>query len=121
MKSYTEIIRELREDNDLKQKEVANIIGTTQQHYSRYETGAYEIPVLALVKLSDYYGVSTDYILGRTEYTETNSKLCTLLSENEVLANLLSDFLALPELSQNAVVDYVSLQTFRETYSENTE
>lgn len=54
MKHYTDILRELREDHDLKQKEVALIIGTTQQHYSRYETGGYEIPVFALCKLADY-------------------------------------------------------------------
>ena len=67
MKSYFERLRELREDNDLKQKDVADILNTTQQVYSRYENGLNEIPIHHLVTLSKFYKVSTDYILGLTD------------------------------------------------------
>ena len=64
MKTYVERIRELREDKDLKQKEVAKLLKTTQQVYSRYEMGITEIPVRHIISLARFYGVSTDYILG---------------------------------------------------------
>ena len=65
MKPYHTILKELREDHDLTQKQVAEIIHTTQQVYSRYENGSNELPIRHLVALAQYYKVSTDYILGR--------------------------------------------------------
>lgn len=63
MKSYVDIIRELREDRDLTQKDIANVLGTTQQVYSRYEKGENELPVRHLITLCRFYNVSADYIL----------------------------------------------------------
>lgn len=63
---YKRRIRDLREDHDKTQQEIADLLGTSQTMYARYERGANELPVRHLVKLADYYGVSTDYILGRT-------------------------------------------------------
>ncbi|MBQ1994720.1 MAG: helix-turn-helix transcriptional regulator, partial [Clostridia bacterium] len=57
-------LKALREDRDLSQKEIAEYLGTTQQVYSRYETGINEIPVRQIIKLCKLYGVSADYILG---------------------------------------------------------
>lgn len=67
MRTFCEIIRGLREDRDLKQSDVAAILGTSQQYYSKYETGKYEMPVRCILILADFYGVSTDYLLGRTD------------------------------------------------------
>lgn len=64
MKEYNRIIRELREDHDLKQKDIADILGTTQQVYSRYENGENEMPVRHIITLCKFYNVSADYILG---------------------------------------------------------
>lgn len=64
MKTYVDIIRELREDRDLTQKEIAQYLGTTQQVYSRYENGENELPVRHLIALCRYYHVSADYLLG---------------------------------------------------------
>lgn len=64
MKEYPEILRELREDNDLTQKQIADILGTTQQVYSRYEKGINEVPIRHLITLCRFYNVSADYILG---------------------------------------------------------
>ena len=63
MKEYYEILRELREDRDLKQADVAAILGTTQQVYSRYENGVNEMPIRHLRSLCQYYRVSADYVL----------------------------------------------------------
>lgn len=63
---YKTRLRDLREDHDLTQEEVAKIIGTTQQHYGKYESGKIVIPFDRVIKLADYYGVSLDYIAYRT-------------------------------------------------------
>ncbi len=64
MKAYYEVLRGLREDRDLSQKQIARLLGTTQQVYSRYENGINEMPVRHLVTLCRYYQVSADYVLG---------------------------------------------------------
>lgn len=64
MKELRMIIRDLREDRDIKQKVIAEYLGVSQQTYSNYENGHREIPIWAVTKLSEYYKVSTDYLLG---------------------------------------------------------
>ena len=64
---YPEKIRDLREDHDLTQQQVADYLGTSQTMYARYERGANELPIHHLITLSKYYGVSTDYLLGLTK------------------------------------------------------
>ncbi len=59
-------LRDLREDNDLTQTDIAKILGMSQTGYSKYETGENDIPTAILIKLADYYNTSTDYLLGRT-------------------------------------------------------
>ena len=61
-----ERIRALREDKDLKQVEMAEILNCSQRVYSYYERGELDIPTEILIKLADYHNTSTDYILGRT-------------------------------------------------------
>ena len=60
-------IRDLREDSDLKQEEIAAVLGTTQKQYSRWERGEYEIPMHKAIALAQYYNVSMDYICGLTD------------------------------------------------------
>lgn len=64
---YIKRIRDLREDSDLTQAQVAEYLGTSQTMYARYERDANELPIRHLMKLCDLYNVSSDYILGRTE------------------------------------------------------
>jgi len=59
-------IRDLREDKDLNQQDLAKLLNVSQATYSRYESGTLDIPTSALIKLADYYHVSVDYLLGRT-------------------------------------------------------
>lgn len=61
---YCKIIRDLREDADLTQLQVAQILGTSQTMYARYERGANELPIHHLLTLCEFYKVSSDYILG---------------------------------------------------------
>ena len=63
---YQNRLRDLREDKDLKQKEIAELLKVHQTTYSDYELGRLNIPIAALHMLADYYGVSVDYLLGRT-------------------------------------------------------
>ena len=70
-KTYIEIIRELREDNDKTQQEIANYLGTSQTMYARYERGANELPLRHLISLCKYYNVSADYILGLSKLKKT--------------------------------------------------
>ena len=59
-------IRDLREDNDLTQSQIAKILGCTQQTYSRYESGEITIDIHSLIKLAKYYKTSLDYLVGLT-------------------------------------------------------
>ena len=61
---YIKRIRDLREDHDKTQQEIAEVLGTSQTMYARYERGANEMPIRHLIVLCKYYGVSADYILG---------------------------------------------------------
>lgn len=64
-----ERLRELREDNDLKQSDIAELLNCSQVCYSRYESETRDIPIGALIVLADYYHTSVDYLLGLTDET----------------------------------------------------
>lgn len=69
---YLRRLRDLREDKDLKQINVAQILNIQQTVYSRYERGYQTIPLEHLIKLADFYGVSLDYITERTDNPSYN-------------------------------------------------
>lgn len=64
---YFKRLKDLRVDNDYLQKDIANLLGITQQYYSRYELGHYTIPLEHVMKLAKLYNVSVDYIVGLTD------------------------------------------------------
>lgn len=66
MKYYYQRLKDLKEDKDLKQREVAEIIGVAENHYGKYERGEVDITFGRVIKLAEYYDVSLDYIAGRT-------------------------------------------------------
>ena len=66
---YFRRLRDMREDADLKQKDIAEYLGIQQTVYSRYERGFQTIPLEYLIKLADYYEVSLDYLVGRSDVT----------------------------------------------------
>lgn len=71
---YLQRLKDLREDKDLQQADIARLLKTTQPQYSRYEMGERELPIRHLVTLADFYNVSADYILGRTNIKKINTK-----------------------------------------------
>ncbi len=64
--------KDMREDKDMTQAQIAEILGIQQTVYSRYERGFQYIPIKHLIKLADFYNVSTDYLLGRTNNQKIN-------------------------------------------------
>ena len=72
MNRFYRRIRELREDSDLTQREMAEILACSQRVYSTYECGDVDIPTELLIRLADHYQVSVDYLLGRTNKKEMN-------------------------------------------------
>lgn len=67
LKILGERLRLLRKERRMRQVDVAELLGITQAHYQRIEKGKINIPTLTLCTLADYFGVSTDYLLGRSE------------------------------------------------------
>lgn len=86
-------IKDLREDADKTQTEIANYLGTTAQYYGKYEKGERELPFSRAIELADYYGVSLDYLAGRTMVSNTKSDM--ILQEDE--KRLLEQFRSLSE------------------------
>ena len=74
LKSMYRRIRELREDNDYKQQELADFLGCTQVCYSNYENGKRDIPTDVLLRLSEFYATSVDYLLGKTDVKKAYPK-----------------------------------------------
>ena len=76
MLTYMDRIRGLREDNDLTQTQVAEVLKTSQTMYARYERGANEMPIRHLITLCKFYNVSADYLLGTTPDSKRKQKRC---------------------------------------------
>ncbi len=65
-------IQDLRTDADLSQKQLSEILHISQRSYSHYETGSRNIPIEMLIRLANYYDISVDYLVGRTDKKEMN-------------------------------------------------
>jgi len=113
MKSVVELLRELREDNDLSQSEVASVLGISQQYYSTYENGEHELPLRHFMKLADYYNVSGDYLMGRCTLDEKSRLATVYITRDCTGEKLLKDILSLDEKSRQSVVEYVGLQKLK--------
>ena len=90
MKELRQLIRDLREDHDLTQKEVATYLGVSQQTYSNYENGVREIPTNTVVALARYYQVSTDYLL-KEELEECEQAGSSYLGNTNLNSTYLED------------------------------
>lgn len=64
---YFKRLKDLREDNDYLQKDIAKLLGISQQYYSQYELGKYTMPIELLIKLAKHYKVSLDYLVGLSD------------------------------------------------------
>ncbi len=114
MKSVMDLFRELREDHDCSQNEIATVLGISQQHYSKYETGEYELPLRHFITLAEYYGVSADYLIGRCSYDEKKPLEMIYVTRDCTCEKLVQDILSLSEYGRKSVVEYVELQRLKE-------
>lgn len=71
---YLKRLKDLREDKDLLQKDIAKILSIKQQQYSLYETGTRDLPLELAMILSDFYDTSIDYLVGKTDYKKPYPK-----------------------------------------------
>ncbi|MCL2853940.1 MAG: helix-turn-helix domain-containing protein [Defluviitaleaceae bacterium] len=118
MKPTHVILRDLREGKDVKQTAVAELLGMSQQQYSRYETGDSELPLRFLPTLVDYYGVSVEYIVGIKDALYGVPGLDMKVTGNQTIGEVMSDILSLGAVGRDAVVEYIYLQQLKERYGE---
>ncbi len=92
---YVKIMRDLREDADLTQQQVADVLGTSQTMYARYERGANDLPIRHLIRLCEFYHVSADYFLGlnRNKPVIVKERKKLLSRDNAALLSRFEDFL----------------------------
>lgn len=76
-------IRDLREDRDLTQTQIAKMLGMSQTGYSKYETGENDIPTSILIKLANFYDTSIDYLLGQTSQKQRYPRIRTEASQKK--------------------------------------
>lgn len=117
MKNVVELLRELREDNDLSQSDIAAVLGISQRYYSKYENGEHEFPLRHFIKLVDYYNVSADYLIGRCKFDEKSPLAALNVTRECTGEHLLKNILSLDEKSRQAVVEYVELQILKKQLS----
>ena len=72
MERYIKLLKDLREDNDKTQADIARVLGTSQTMYARYERGANELPIRHFITLCRFYQVSADFLLGITHDNKVN-------------------------------------------------
>lgn len=103
-------LKKLREDKGLQPKDVANFLGITRQGYCRYEDGKSDLSTSTLSKLADFYGVSTDYLLGRDE--QKLNKDVTAMTDNELDKALIQSYIAMNETDKQGIRNYI-LEIFK--------
>ena len=107
MKTLNTILRELREDHDIKQETIAKYLGISQQTYSNYENGHREIPITAVKKLAKFYKVSTDYLLrSDTSYLGSVDLNATYIDDISV-HDIVFDMQTLDDASRKDLVKYI--------------
>ena len=100
-------LRDLKEDRDLKQSSIAEVINVSENQYGRYERGENDIPLEKALILANFYNVSLDYITGRTNDKKGFNK--SDLPESEV--NLLKKFLSLSEQQRGIIIGRIEAMT----------
>ena len=107
MKELRELIRDLREDHDLKQKIVAEYLNVSQQTYSNYENGRREIPVWVVPALAKLYKVSTDYLLGADTGYLGNTDPKSLYLDKITMHDVMYDIQGLQREKRRDLIKYI--------------
>lgn len=103
-----QILKNLREDKDLKQADIAKILCITQQTYSNYENAKSEIPIHHIIKLSEFYNVSTDFILGKSSFKANLSSLNDTLIEGITYGDFLNKIARLNKYKLYSLIDFLN-------------
>ena len=107
MKTLNTILRDLREDHDIKQETIANYLGISQQTYSNYENGRREIPIEAIKRLAKYYRVSTDYLLRSNAAYLGNLDMNAIYVDNITMHDVIYDMHSLNEPARKDLIKYI--------------
>ncbi|MDE6844232.1 MAG: helix-turn-helix domain-containing protein [Lachnospiraceae bacterium] len=107
MKELRDLIRDLREDHDLKQRAVASYLGVSQQTYSNYENGRREIPTWVVAALAKYYKISTDYLLGADSGYLGNTNLKNPYLDDITLHDIMYDIQKLKPRERRDLLRYL--------------
>lgn len=107
MKELRELIRDLREGHDIKQKTIADYLGVSQQTYSNYESGRRDIPTWVVAALAKYYKVSTDYLLGADSGYLGSTNLKNPYLENITLHEVMYDIQVLAPRERKELLRYI--------------
>ena len=106
-KTLNTILRDLREDNDIKQEAIAQYLGVSQQTYSNYENGHREIPITVVKELAKYYKVSTDYLLrSDTSYLGSMDMNATYIDDIS-MHDIIFDMQTLDDAGRKDLVKYI--------------
>ena len=103
-----ERLRSLRETCKKTQKDISDILGTTQQIYSRYETNQTDLPLRHLITLADYYQVSADYILGRTIYHKEPPEMDKAFTKNVTYGEVNERISSFRTSTKNLLIHYIN-------------
>lgn len=107
MKTLNTILRDLREDHDIKQDTIAKFLGVSQQTYSNYENGHREIPVMVVKELAKFYKVSTDYLLrSDTSYLGSLNMNASYV-DDITMHDIVFDIQTLEEAERKNLVKYI--------------
>lgn len=121
MKPIKDILRSIREDRDLKQKDIAKVLGINQQYYSKYETGEYEMPCRHIITLCKFYNITADYLLGLVDYELPISSLSVQYKDKPDMTNYIVN--GLHDLTTNekfVLYEVVKLIKNKENKSNNS-
>lgn len=106
-KEVGKIIAELRKEKGLRQKDLSIILNMSPSNISNYESGAYWPDLDTICQMADFFNVTTDYLLGRTEYRCPPDVLDKYTASDYIIHNILNSLLSLDSGSLDAVVKYV--------------
>lgn len=107
MKTLNTMLRDLREDHDIKQETIAKYLGITQQTYSNYENGYREIPITVVTELAKYYKVSTDYLLRSDTSYLGNVDMNAPYVDDITLHDMIYDIQTLDNTARKDLVKYI--------------
>ena len=102
-----EIIRNLRENHEYKQETIAKYLGVVQQTYSNYEKGHTSLPLDYLVKLTKFYNVSADFLLGLTTFQKPSSEMEKIYAQGKTLGEVASALVTLSADKRRMLLDFL--------------